>query len=138
MVGAIVVWSLYTIAGRALATPPITATGVQAGITSVLLTPIGLLTGAAWPGQPATVWALLFIAVFPSVGAYALWNVAAKRVPAGRAGLFLNLITVFTVIIAVALGARLTVPEIAGGLLVFAGVGVGSARLRRAPALATR
>src|ERR1700712_2185829 len=28
MVGAIVVWSLYTIAGRSLATPPIAATGV--------------------------------------------------------------------------------------------------------------
>ena len=136
MVGAIVVWSLYTIAGRALAAPPIAATGVQAAMTAVLLTPFGLLTGSAWPARPATVWALLFIAVFPSVGAYALWNLAAKRVPAGRAGLFLNLITVFTVIISVAMGARLTVPEIAGGVLVFAGVGLGSTRLRRAPALA--
>src|SRR3954452_3800652 len=73
MVGAIVVWSLYTIAGRALAAPPIASTGVQAAMTAVLLTPVGLVLGAAWPAQPATVWALLFIALFPSVGAYALW-----------------------------------------------------------------
>jgi drug/metabolite transporter (DMT)-like permease len=135
MVGAIVVWSLYTIAGRSLRTPPIAATGVQAAIAAVLLAPVALLTGVSWPAQPATAWAVLFIALLPSVGAYALWNLAAKRVPAGRAGLFLNLTTVFTVVIAVALGARLTGAEIAAGLLVFAGVAVGSVRLRPASAL---
>ena len=131
MVGAIVVWSLYTIAGRSLAAPPIAATGVQAAMTAVLLAPVALLTGAHWPAQASTVEALLFIALLPSVGAYALWNLAAKHVPAGRAGLSLNLITVFTVIISVALGARLTMPEIAGGLLVFAGVALGSLQPRR-------
>ncbi len=131
MVGAIVVWSLYTIAGRSLAAPPIAATGVQAAMTAVLLAPVALLTGAHWPAQTSTVEALLFIALLPSVGAYALWNLAAKHVPAGRAGLSLNLITVFTVIISVVLGARLTVPEIVGGLLVFAGVALGSLGPRR-------
>jgi drug/metabolite transporter (DMT)-like permease len=135
MVGAIVVWSLYTIAGRSLRTPPIAATGVQAAIAAVLLAPVALLTGVAWPAQPATVWAVLFIALLPSVGAYALWNVGAKQVPAGRTGLFLNLTTVFTVVISVAFGARLTGAEILGGLLVFAGVAVGSFRPRPASVL---
>jgi drug/metabolite transporter (DMT)-like permease len=135
MVGAIVVWSLYTIACRSLRTPPIAATGVQAAMAAVLLAPVALFTGVTWPAQPATAWAVLFIALLPSVGAYALWNMGAKQVPAGRAGLFLNLTTVFTVVISVALGARLTGAEIMGGLLVFAGVAVGSLRPRPASAL---
>jgi drug/metabolite transporter (DMT)-like permease len=133
MVGAIVVWSLYTILGRALSTPPITATAVQAVLTVVLLAPVAILAGARWPDRGDTLSALLFIAVFPSIGAYALWNLALTKVPPGRAGLFLNLITVFTVIISVALGARLTLPDVLGGTLVFIGVALSSLRRRAAP-----
>ncbi len=132
MVGAILVWSLYTILGRALTAPPIAATAVQAVLTVVLLAPVALATGARWPESGDSVAALLFIAVFPSIGAYALWNLALTRMPPGRAGLFLNLITVFTVIISVAMGSLLTGTDVVGGLLVFAGVGLSS--LRRRPA----
>jgi drug/metabolite transporter (DMT)-like permease len=126
MVGAIVVWSLYTIFGKGLALPPITATAAQAVIAAVLLTPVALLTGASWPRDAPTLWALLFIAVFPSIGSYALWNTALTKVRPGQAGLYLNLITVFTVLISVILGATLTLPQVLGGLLVFAGVGVNT------------
>jgi drug/metabolite transporter (DMT)-like permease len=134
MVGAIVVWSLYTILGRGLSAPPVTATAVQAVMTVVLLAPVALVTGAHWPDRGDTLAALLFIAVFPSIGAYALWNLALTRVTPGRAGLFLNLITVFTVIISVAMGSRLAGTDVLGGLLVFAGVALSS--LRRRPAVA--
>ncbi|WP_108250710.1 DMT family transporter [Planctomonas deserti] len=130
MIGAILVWSLYTILGRGLSAPPITATAVQAVLTVVLLAPVALGTGAQWPDRGDTVAALLFIAVFPSIGAYALWNLALTRIPPGRAGLFLNLITVFTVLISVLMGSRLTGTDIVGGLLVFAGVGLSSLRRR--------
>ena len=130
MIGAILVWSLYTILGRGLSAPPITATAVQAVLTVVLLAPVALATGAQWPDRGDTLTALLFIAVFPSIGAYALWNLALTRIPPGRAGLFLNLITVFTVLISVLMGSRLTGTDIVGGLLVFAGVGLSSLRGR--------
>lgn len=60
-----------------------------------------------------------------------LWNAALKRIPAGRAGLFLNLITVFTVLIAVILGAQLTPPQLIGGVVVFAGVALSTLRPTR-------
>ena len=126
MVGAIVVWSLYTILGRGLAVPPITATAVQGTIIAVALAPVALLGGASWPTDASIGWAVVFITIFPSIGSYVLWNAALKSIPAGRAGLFLNLITVFTVLIAVILGAQLTPPQLIGGVVVFAGVALST------------
>ena len=131
MVAAIVVWSLYTIVGRGLPVPPITATAAQGTIVAVLLTPVALADGASWPADAAIGWAVIFIAIFPSIGSYVLWNSALKSIPPGRAGLFLNLITVFTVIIAVILGAQLTTPQLVGGVIVFAGVALSTLRPTR-------
>jgi len=134
MVAAIVVWSLYTIAGRGLPVPPITATAVQGTFVAVLLAPLALMGGASWPEDAAIGWAVIFIAIFPSIGSYVLWNSALKSIPPGRAGLFLNLITVFTVIITVILGAQLTTPQLIGGVIVFAGVALSTLRPARATA----
>ncbi|TFC24673.1 DMT family transporter [Cryobacterium sp. TMT1-3] len=132
MVGAIVVWSLYTIVGRGLPVPPITATALQGTFVAVLLAPVALASGVTWPTDAAIGWAVIFIAIFPSIGSYVLWNAALKSIPPGRAGLFLNLITVFTVIIAVVLGAQLTTPQLVGGVIVFAGVALSTLRPARA------
>lgn len=127
MLGAIVVWSLYTILGRGVTgVPPFTSIALQALITVVLLAPVCLATGLTLPGDAATGWALAFIALFPSVGSYVLWNVGVRRVPASQAGLYLNLITVFTAIVSVLLGGAMTAAQVVGGLLVFAGVGLSS------------
>ncbi|MDJ0338763.1 DMT family transporter [Cryobacterium sp. PH31-O1] len=131
MIGAIVVWSLYTIVGRGLPVPPITATAVQGTFVAVLLAPVALASGVSWPAHAAIGWAVIFIAIFPSIGSYVLWNAALKSIPPGRAGLFLNLITVFTVIIAVVLGAQLTAPQLVGGVIVFAGVALSTLRPAR-------
>ena len=53
---------------------------------------------------------------------YALWNIGASKVGPSRAGIFLNLLPVFTVIIALAFGATLELPAVIGGALVIAGV----------------
>ena len=60
--------------------------------------------------------------VFPSLGAYLLWNLALKTTPPGTAGNYLNLMVVFTAVITVALGTPLTLVQIVGGVLVIAGV----------------
>ena len=74
------------------------------------------------PETPAEAWSLAYIVVFPSLGAYLLWNLALKTTPPGTAGNYLNLIVVFTAVITVALGTPLTLVQIVGGLLVIAGV----------------
>jgi len=63
------------------------------------------------PATSNATWALLFIGLCPSVISSALWNRALTTIPPARAGVFLNLITVFTVLISVALGKSFTAAE---------------------------
>ena len=124
MVGAISAWTGYTLLGRTLtAVPPVTATALQTTLTVLLLAPLTAATGRlTWPTTSEAGLALIFIGVFPSVLSYLLWNRALRQIPPGRAGVFLNLITVFTVVIGLLRGQPLTPAQGLGGLLVLAGV----------------
>jgi drug/metabolite transporter (DMT)-like permease len=127
ILGAITVWGLYTILARRLGVPAITSTAVQVAMAAVVLSPLALVTGASLPETPAEGWSLAFIALFPSLGSYLLWNLALKRTTAANAGNYLNLIAVFTAIITVILGQPITVPQVLGGVLVISGVLLTSA-----------
>ena len=122
MIGAILVWGCYTIIARRLDIPAITATATQVVIAGVTLAPFAVAANMRLPATPAEAWSLAYIVVFPSLGAYLLWNLALKTTPSGTAGNYLNLIVVFTAVITVALGTPLTLVQIAGGVLVIAGV----------------
>jgi drug/metabolite transporter (DMT)-like permease len=124
MIGAIAAWSAYTITGRlAPPVPPITATAIQAAITIVVLTPFSLAAGGpALPSTQGAIASLAFIALFPSVLSYLLWNRALAVIPAGKAGVFLNLITVFTALFTILAGHPYTLAQIAGGVIVVAGI----------------
>lgn len=122
IVAAITVWALYTIIARRLPLPAITATAVQVAMAALVLAPVALATGAGLPGTASGAWSLAYIAVFPSLGSYLLWNLALKRTSAANAGNYLNLIAVFTAVITVLLGQPITVPQVLGGVLVITGV----------------
>ncbi|MFB9954318.1 DMT family transporter [Cellulomonas denverensis] len=127
MLGAITVWSIYTVIGRSNAgsVPPITATAIQAVLSAVVMAPFALASQVHWPRTGSGTMALLFIAVFPSLGAYLLWNLGLRRLPeraAGTAGVYMNLITVFTVAINAVLGYRIGAAQLVGGALVLGGV----------------
>ena len=133
MVLAVLVFSLYSIWGRtpprflgggptAPRVPPIAATAAQALIVLVLMAPFAVVNGVEIPVDPAPLSALLYIAVFPSVGSYLLWNLALRSTPASTAGIFLNLVTVFTVLIGLAVGQPVTLVDVVGGAIVIAGV----------------
>lgn len=135
MVLAILAWTVYSLAGRWVADiPPITATAVQAAIVAALCTPIALATpGPAHDGVTAEgVVALLVIAALPSVGSYLLWNSALRTVPATEAGVFLNLITVFVVVIGAITGSLPSATDLIGGALVLIGVYLGQRSTLRA------
>ncbi|MGF9646869.1 DMT family transporter [Pseudarthrobacter oxydans] len=127
ILGAITVWGLYTIIARRLSIPAITSTAVQVAMAAVVLSPLALVAGAGLPGTPSEGWSLAFIALFPSLGSYLLWNLALKRTTAANAGNYLNLIAVFTAVITVALGQPISVPQVIGGVLVISGVLLTSA-----------
>lgn len=122
ILGAILAWTAYVIISRRIQTPPITATTVQVGMSAVMLAPVMAIVGIqATPSTEGWV-GLAIIIVFPSALAYLLWNVAVTQLGPSRTGVFLNLLPVFTAIIAVALGDAITVWQIVGGLVVLAGV----------------
>jgi drug/metabolite transporter (DMT)-like permease len=122
MLGAIVVWGFYTILARRLGVPAIAATAVQVVMAVVMLAPFALAMDVRFPQTAAEGWSLAYIALFPSLGAYLLWNLALKSTSPGTAGNYLNLIVVFTALITVAMGTPLTAVQIVGGLMVIAGV----------------
>ncbi|MFT3875359.1 MAG: DMT family transporter [Propioniciclava sp.] len=124
MIGAILAWTAYTITGRLAPTlPPITSTALQAVIVLVALAPVSIASGGpALPATPAVWGALVFIGVFPSVLSYLLWNRALTVLPAGGAGVFLNLITVFTAAFTILAGHPYTAAQILGGVIVIGGV----------------
>jgi drug/metabolite transporter (DMT)-like permease len=123
MLVSIAVWTAYTILGRRLhGVPPITATAIQAALTVLVLAPFAMGNGITLPTEAASGWALLFIGIFPSVGAYLLWNLALRTVQASTGGVFLNLMTVFIVVAGLLLGTAIGGLQAAGGLLVVGGV----------------
>jgi drug/metabolite transporter (DMT)-like permease len=132
MLLAIVLWTAYTILGRRIrGVPPVAATAVQAVLTVVLLTPIAIHAGVTVPTTRGPLLSLLFIALFPSVLAYLMWNSAVRHVEAGRAGIFLNLIAVFAAVASLAMGRPIALAQVIGGALVIAGVCLSStARIR--------
>ena len=124
MTGAIVAWTAYTVTGRlAPKVPPVTATAVQAAVAVAVLAPVRLATGGlALPATSSGLASLLFIAIVPSVLSYLLWNRALAVLPAGGAGVFLNLITVFTAVLTVVAGQVPTTAQLVGGAIVIGGV----------------
>ncbi|WP_173924482.1 DMT family transporter [Agromyces sp. Marseille-P2726] len=122
VIGSVLAWTVYSLISRRLVTPPITATSVQAVFAVVTMLPLIAFTGVSLPSSAAGVVGLAYIVVFPSMAGYALWNIGASRVGPARAGIFLNLLPVFTVLIAIAFGATVDPPAAIGGAIVIAGV----------------
>lgn len=124
VMGAILAWTAYTILGRkAPRMPPITSTALQSVVGAVIASSAAFASGGITlppPGAPS--WALLYIALFPSVLSYLLWNGALRVIPPSRAGVFLNLITVFTVIIALFIGVPVSLAELLGGAVILCGI----------------
>ncbi|MFT8357340.1 MAG: DMT family transporter [Bifidobacterium aquikefiri] len=123
MIAVICSWTAYTIAMRkGPKLPPITAVTIQVAFIVIGLGSIAPFVGVTLPSSGPALGSLLFIAVFPSCLSYVLWNTALTVIPSGRAGVFLNLITVFTALWAVATGELISVAQIVGGMTIIVGV----------------
>jgi Permeases of the drug/metabolite transporter (DMT) superfamily len=120
---AILSWTFYTLIGRKMqGIPPIASTAISAFLGVIILLPFVLLS--AFPSflSKQAVLGVLYIAIFPSVGSFLLWNAAILKIQASQAGVYLNLVAVFTAIISVLLGNAVSLVQILGGVLVFIGV----------------
>jgi drug/metabolite transporter (DMT)-like permease len=132
MVVAALLWAIYTILlNRVMRTlsPLATAT-----ITTMLALPLLVVVGgyelAKGPIGPITlvvVIGLVYIGSVASVAAFISWSIGIGGVGPARGSVFLNLIPVYTAVIATfTLGERLGLPQLMGGLLVICGVTLAS------------
>lgn len=133
ILGVIVVWTAYTLIIRsAPPVPPLTSTSVQVAASVLVMAPMVAIQGLHLPTTPQGSWSLAYIAIFPSIAAYVLWNYGSRQVVPGQAGMFLNLTIVFTGLFTVLSGSPLHPAEVVGAALVLVGIAV-TTQLRRTP-----
>lgn len=137
MLLAVCCWSAYTLLSRSLKdTDTILATAVSTFIGSAFLIPISAvelyqhgmpeISGRAWAG-------IIYLGVFASALAYFLYNKALESLPAAQVGNFLNLNPVIGAVIAmIFLKDTFTPWQMAGGVLVLAGIWLSSKRVKQA------
>jgi drug/metabolite transporter (DMT)-like permease len=123
MILVVILWSFYSIIGKKLTTPPITATAISTLFAIVILTPFIFLEGIAISEVSYfSTTGIIYMAIFPCVLSFIFWNLSVKAIGVSKTGVSLNLIPVFTAIVALLLGERITLEQILGGILVFIGV----------------
>ncbi|WP_256657358.1 MULTISPECIES: DMT family transporter [unclassified Pseudomonas] len=105
-------------------------TALQAFIGALFFLPLAAVS-AAVPGEISSLgWgAVIYLGVVVTVGAYGLYNFGVSRLPASQASGFINLIPVFTLLLAtVFLGERLSPGQVLAAGLVFVGVALSQWR----------
>ena len=133
MLGAPLAWALYTILGKRILSvfSPLVATAYASLFGTVLLLPAAALEGSLLTGiRTLTVpgWlSVLQLALLGTVAGFVWWYEAVESLGASRASSFVNLVPVFGVLLsALILSERMALPQLAGGILVVAGVGIGT------------
>lgn len=128
MLLAAFLWAVYTILSQRVlrSVSPLATTTI---ITLLALPPLIIVGGYELMTQPigsitpVVVLGLLYIGIIASVVAFLCWNTGIEGVGAARGAVFLNLIPVFTALMAVPLlDERLGAAQLLGGLLVISGV----------------
>jgi drug/metabolite transporter (DMT)-like permease len=105
--------------------PPLFLTGLQAFAGSIFFFPLMWFIPPGPPSHLAAgpLLAIVYLGIFVTFGAYALFNTGVSRIPASQAAVFLNLIPVFTIFLGgVLLKETLTWPQYLACLLVIGGV----------------
>ena len=137
LLGAPLAWALYSVLGRKALDrfSPLVATAYAALSGTLLLVPAAWIESRLVPGSHSFSvygWAaILQLALLGTVVGFVWWYEAVGRIGASRAALFVNLVPLFgTLQAAVVLGERLGRAQWLGGLLVVAGVAVGTIAAR--------
>lgn len=82
----------------------------------------------------ASLAAIAYVCVFPSVLAYIFWNRGVEMIGANRAGVFFHLMPVFSIVMAAAfLGERLHLHHLLGMIMIFSGIALTAWPIRRQP-----
>ena len=121
-VGSALGYAVVTLAGAGVpAGVPLTLAGFVGG--ALLLTPLALVVGLRFTGDPVALGVLLYLGAVPSALAYAMFFRGLRTVPGAVASIVTLLEPLTATALATAfLGERLQPAALAGGLLVLAAV----------------
>jgi drug/metabolite transporter (DMT)-like permease len=123
MIAANLFWVFYSIIGKRLAVPPITTTACSVLLSVIFLFPFLVLQPFDMTQLSVRgITGIIYMWLFPSVCSFVFWNMSVKKVGPSHAGVYLNLIAVFTAIITLILGEQILTSQIIGGALVLIGV----------------
>jgi drug/metabolite transporter (DMT)-like permease len=127
MLGAMLVWALYT--GLLEKRPPLSAlsftalTYTIAALVNAPLAAVEIGSGVHIAWSPASAAAIAYTAIFPSLLAYAFFNLSVEIIGPTRAGFFMHLVPMFTVLLAIVfLGEQPALYHAAGLSLILTGV----------------
>lgn len=82
-----------------------------------------IMSGRVMHLTPITTLSIVYIAIFPSILAYLFWNIAVRHVGANKAGIFIHLIPVFSILMAILfLGETIRKFHLIGAVLIFLGI----------------
>jgi len=133
MLGAPLAWALYTILGKKVLArfPPLVATAYACLFGTLLLLPAAALEGSLLSGvHRLTVYgwiSVLQLALLGTVAGFVWWYEGVEMLGASRAAVFVNLVPLFGVLLSsLILSESLDVSQLAGGILVVFGVGIGT------------
>jgi len=140
VVAGMVFWAAYTVFLRhkPVDVPGLALLACCAVVGVVLLTPLVVAEVAFMGGHveitPATVAAMVYVGVFPSVVGYVFWNRAVAEVGSNIAGIFMHLMPVFGSLLAwMFLGERIELFHVVGIGLILAGITLTSRGKRVEP-----
>jgi drug/metabolite transporter (DMT)-like permease len=129
ILAAVIMWTIYSMIGKKLTTvPPITSTAVSGMLSAILLLPFAINQNIDFANiSTLSLIGVIYIILFPSLCSFVFWNIGVREIGAAKAGIFMNLNPVFTAAISWIMGQQVTMVQLIGGLLVFAGVYITTA-----------
>jgi len=136
LLGCVLSWSAYSLIGRRVlqTLPPLTAVCYSALIGTLLLSIPAAGTGIFLrldTISPLCWLSLVYLGLGGTALAFSLYYMAIKRIGAARAGIFINLVPVFSLLLAwLLLGETIKPAVLAGGVLVLAGVSLANYQRR--------
>lgn len=133
-------WAIYSVMLRKR--PPeldqLTFLAALILLGNLLLLPFVVLEslyhGFTFPSTPSLMGGVFYLAVFPSLLSYFFWNRGVSEVGANRAGVFVHLMPVFSIVMAFFFfGERLHPYHLSGISLIFLGIFLTTYRTKTAP-----
>lgn len=132
---AILCWSAYSILPKRYLSgiPTVLLTSITVVISALFMFGFTAYTTPQLFHMPGTgmLFVMLFLGLFGTVIPYIWWNQALQTIGPAKAGVFLNLVPIFTSLMGILLGQHLEASQICGAALVIFGVIITSVKINK-------